>query len=111
MAVYTYLAEITSISARSVVMWDAGEWVEYGSDDGLKAEEYWAAREPEGLPRPGSRRSSVTEAAEFHLEPVPSERLACWQCGRARPAYSGLTAYPGGAYRPEVRSRSGTMGG
>ena len=36
------------VSARSVVMWAAGEWVEYGSDDGLKAEEYWAVREPEG---------------------------------------------------------------
>jgi hypothetical protein len=37
-----------AISARTVVMWDAGEWVEYGSDGGLRAEEYWAAREPEG---------------------------------------------------------------
>ena len=36
-----------AISAKSVVMWDAGQWVEYGSDDGLKAEEYWAAQEPE----------------------------------------------------------------
>ena len=36
------------IGAKSVVLWDAGEWVEYGSDDGLTAEEYWAVREPEG---------------------------------------------------------------
>ena len=36
------------LSAKSVVMWSAGEWVEYGSDDGLKAEEYWAVQEPEG---------------------------------------------------------------
>src|SRR5258708_15567368 len=47
-----------AIGAKSVVMWDVGDWVEYGSDDGLKAEEYWAAREPEGgaaaqVPRPG----------------------------------------------------------
>jgi hypothetical protein len=37
-----------AVSAKSVVMWGAGEWVEYGSDDGLKAEEYWAVQEPEG---------------------------------------------------------------
>jgi hypothetical protein len=37
-----------AIAAKTVVMWDAGEWVEYGSDDGLKAEEYWAVQEPEG---------------------------------------------------------------
>jgi hypothetical protein len=36
-----------AIRAKSVVMWDAGEWVEYGSDDGLRAEEYWAVAEPE----------------------------------------------------------------
>jgi|SRR5579859_8093147 len=37
-----------AIAARSVVLWDAGEWVEYGSEDGLESEEYWEAREPEG---------------------------------------------------------------
>jgi hypothetical protein len=37
-----------AIAARSVVLWDAGEWVEYGSEDGLEAEEYWEAQEPEG---------------------------------------------------------------
>jgi hypothetical protein len=37
-----------AISAKTVVMWDAGEWVEYGSEDGLRAEEFWAAQEPEG---------------------------------------------------------------
>ena len=35
-----------AISAKTVVMWAAGEWLEYGSDDGLTAEEYWAAHEP-----------------------------------------------------------------
>jgi hypothetical protein len=37
-----------SIAARSVVTWDTGDWVEYGSDDGLTAEEYWEAAEPDG---------------------------------------------------------------
>jgi hypothetical protein len=37
-----------AISAKSVVMWDTGEWVEYGSEDGLRAEEFWAVQEPEG---------------------------------------------------------------
>jgi len=36
-----------AIGAKTVVMWDAGDWVEYGSDDGLKTEEYWEAQEPE----------------------------------------------------------------
>jgi hypothetical protein len=55
-----------AVSAKSVVVWEAGEWVEYGSDDGLEAEEYWAAQEPEGLRRPGSRQPSVTAAADFN---------------------------------------------
>ncbi|HEV2450463.1 MAG TPA: hypothetical protein VGS62_00875 [Streptosporangiaceae bacterium] len=36
-----------AIAAPAVVIWEAGEWVEYGSDDGLRAEEYWAVRDPE----------------------------------------------------------------
>jgi hypothetical protein len=36
------------IRAKSVVIWDSGEWVEYGSDDGLSADEFWAVLEPEG---------------------------------------------------------------
>ncbi|HSR85271.1 MAG TPA: hypothetical protein VLM11_13935 [Streptosporangiaceae bacterium] len=36
-----------AVSAKSVVVWDAGDWVEYGSDDALKAEEYWAVQEPD----------------------------------------------------------------
>src|SRR5262249_43489164 len=35
-----------AISAKAVVVWAAGAWVEYGRDDGLMAEEYWAAHEP-----------------------------------------------------------------
>jgi hypothetical protein len=37
-----------ALAAKSVVIWDTGEWVEYGSDDGLIVEEYWAVREPDG---------------------------------------------------------------
>jgi hypothetical protein len=37
-----------AIRAKSVVIWDIGEWVEYGSDDGLRAEEFWATEEPQG---------------------------------------------------------------
>jgi hypothetical protein len=36
-----------AVSAKSVVVWEAGDWVEYGSSDGLVAEEYWAVGEPE----------------------------------------------------------------
>jgi len=35
------------ISATSVVMWDTGDWVEYGSDGALKTRDYWAATVPE----------------------------------------------------------------
>lgn len=34
--------------ARTVVFYEAGDWVEYGTGDWFKAEEYWAASEPEG---------------------------------------------------------------
>jgi hypothetical protein len=46
-----------ALSAKSVVMWDAGEWVGYGSDDGLKAEEYWAAHVGYGCYNFAARRS------------------------------------------------------
>jgi hypothetical protein len=36
------------VNAKSVVFYDAGDWVEYGTNDWFKAEEYWAASEPEG---------------------------------------------------------------
>jgi hypothetical protein len=33
-----------TIQAKSVVVWNTGEWVEYGSDGGgFKVEDYWAA--------------------------------------------------------------------
>ena len=35
-----------NIDAKSVVMWDTGDWVEYGSDGAFKTCDYWAATEP-----------------------------------------------------------------
>ena len=35
------------IDAMSVVTWDTGDWVEYGSDGGFKTDGYWAAQESE----------------------------------------------------------------
>jgi len=35
-----------NIGAKSVVMWETGDWVEYGSDGGFKTCDYWAATEP-----------------------------------------------------------------
>jgi hypothetical protein len=34
------------IAAKSVVEWDTGDWVEYGSNGPLKTCNYWAATEP-----------------------------------------------------------------
>jgi hypothetical protein len=50
---------IEMISARSVVTWDAGDWIEYGSDGSgeFEAELYWA----DGLPEQ-SRSALVAEA-------------------------------------------------
>jgi hypothetical protein len=36
------------VNAKSVVFYEAGDWVEYGTSDWFKAEEDWAASEPEG---------------------------------------------------------------
>ena len=35
------------IEGPSVVLWDSGDWVEYGSDAGFQTLDYWAATEPE----------------------------------------------------------------
>jgi hypothetical protein len=35
-----------NVRAKSVVIWDTGDWVEYGSDGGFKACSYWADQEP-----------------------------------------------------------------
>ncbi len=35
------------IEGPSVVLWDAGDWVEYGGDSGFQTRDYWAATEPE----------------------------------------------------------------
>jgi len=37
-----------AVNAKSVVFYETGDWVEYGTSDWFKAEEYWAASEPEG---------------------------------------------------------------
>ena len=49
-----------AIAAQSVVIWEAGEWVEFGGDDVLRAEEYWAVGKPE-------------EAAEIRLAAASGE--------------------------------------
>lgn len=35
-------------NAKSVIFYKAGDWVEYGTNDWFRVEEYWAASEPEG---------------------------------------------------------------
>ena len=35
-----------NIDAKSVVMWDTGDWVEYGSDGRFETYDFWAATEP-----------------------------------------------------------------
>lgn len=37
-----------SANAKSIIFYEAGDWVEYGTSDWFKVEEYWAASEPEG---------------------------------------------------------------
>ncbi len=39
-----------AVGAKSVVIVDPGDWVEYGGD-GLRVDEYWAAHEPEEAAR------------------------------------------------------------
>lgn len=34
--------------AKTVIFYEAGDWVEYGTSDWYRVEEYWAASEPEG---------------------------------------------------------------
>ena len=51
------------IEAPSVVLWDAGDWVEYGSDAGLQTRDYWAATEPEEESRARLSRVFGNEAA------------------------------------------------
>jgi len=34
------------IDAKSVVIWDTGDWVEYGGTGALSTYDYWAAMEP-----------------------------------------------------------------
>ena len=41
------------VNARSVVFYEAGDWVEYGTSDWFKAEEYWAVSEAEGTAEAG----------------------------------------------------------
>jgi hypothetical protein len=38
--------------AKTVVFYEAGDWVEYGTSDSFKAEEYWAVSEFEGAAEP-----------------------------------------------------------
>jgi len=38
----------TAAKAKSIIFYEAGDWVEYGTSDWFKVEEYWAASEPEG---------------------------------------------------------------